>query len=454
MTTNPQEAANTAKKRLQERPETRNRYFKQALEQSDNKEATSIVKAARKLAFNILKRRIDDDALAKEVANTLSLHHLAEYYRMEKEQKAEDARARVQDASARKADEIASAFRVEKGSLAATLKRARLFDRSITMEDVKKWRVENANAEKRPTKFNSWVGNRAKEEYQADLFFFDDLKERVDAYEENQEEDPDADGENVRKATRKKRKVKELFNAGLLVVDTFSKKLSVIPMENKEIATLRDGLSKAFAELGGKPKMLYTDAEAALVSNELQEWLRREDIVHNITLRHAPLAERMIGHIKNQIVSYVSEKDMDLNVEDRATKWWDVVPAVVKKYNSKHKSRSTLMTPDNAAKPENQVEVKTNLESIRKTDNPQPKLDSGDQVRVVIKKKFDKGYKPDYTDKVYTVDRSVDSNYVYFMDQSVDPQRQYILLDPDNTLPKYKKKKFMRSELLLVRKGS
>ena len=113
-----------------------------------------------------------------------------------------------------------------------------------------------------------------------------------------------------------------------------------------------------------------------------------------------------------------------------------------------------MMTPDKAAKPENQTEVKTNLESIRKMDNPQPRLDSGDQVRVVIKKKFDKGYKPDYTDKVYTVDRSVDSNYVYFMDQSVDPQRQYILHDPDNTLPKYKNKKFMRSELLLVKKGS
>jgi hypothetical protein len=277
----------------------------------------------------------------------------------------------------------------------------------------------------------------------------------MDAYEENQGEDSDADGENVRKATRKKkRKVKELFNAGLMVVDTFSKRLSVIPMENKEIATLKDGLSKAFAEMGGKPKMLYTDAEAALASNELQEWLRRENIVHNITLRHAPLAERMIGHIKNQIVTYISEKDMDLNEEDRTTKWWEVVPVVVKKYNREHRSRSTKLTPNEAAKPENQVEVKTNLESIRKTDNPQPRLHSGDQVRVVIKKKFDKGYKPDYTDKVYTVDRGYDANYVYFMDDSVDPQRQYILHDPDNTLPKYKKKKFMRSELLLVKKGN
>ena len=46
------------------------------------------------------------------------------------------------------------------------------------MEDVKRWRVENKNLEKRPQKFNSWVANRAKEEYQAVLFFFDDLRQR------------------------------------------------------------------------------------------------------------------------------------------------------------------------------------------------------------------------------------------------------------------------------------
>ena len=91
---NPQEAAIATKKRFQERPELRKRFFEKALEQSDNKEATAIVKAAKKAAFDILRRRIDDDALAKEVANTLSLHYLAEYYRLEKEKKAEDARAR------------------------------------------------------------------------------------------------------------------------------------------------------------------------------------------------------------------------------------------------------------------------------------------------------------------------------------------------------------------------
>ena len=41
------------------------------------------------------------------------------------------------------------------------------------------------------------------------------------------------------------------------------------------------------------------------------------------------------------------------------------------------------------------MEVKEQLESIRKTDNPQPRTAKGDNVRVIINKKFEKGYMPD-----------------------------------------------------------
>ncbi len=44
--------------------------------------------------------------------------------------------------------------------------------------------------------------------------------------------------------------------------------------------------------------MIYTDAEQGLTSNKTQAWLKRQkNGAHNITLRHAPVAERMIGHI-------------------------------------------------------------------------------------------------------------------------------------------------------------
>ena len=49
------------------------------------------------------------------------------------------------------------------------------------MADVRKWRSEDYNLEKRPRKFNSWVANRPFEEFQADLFFFDDVRQREKA---------------------------------------------------------------------------------------------------------------------------------------------------------------------------------------------------------------------------------------------------------------------------------
>ena len=46
------------------------------------------------------------------------------------------------------------------------LKRARLLtDKKITVDDVRKWRLENANKEKKTTRkfYNSWVGNKSKD---------------------------------------------------------------------------------------------------------------------------------------------------------------------------------------------------------------------------------------------------------------------------------------------------
>ena len=76
---------------------------------------------------------------------------------------------------------------------------------------------------------------------------------------------------------------------------------------------------------------------------------------------------------------------------------------MVKDYSENHVSRNTQMTPKEAEKKENQAEVKEQLESIRRTDNPQARIAEGDKVRVIIKKKFEKGYMPDWSDEIYTV---------------------------------------------------
>jgi hypothetical protein len=355
--------------------------------------------------------------------------------------------------------EIADAHAVERGSLSATLRRARLFDPKITMQDVKKWRLENLNMEKRPTKPNSWVGNYAKEEYQADLLFFDDLKERIESINEK--------GEKVMV------KVSDSFDAGLMVVDSFSKKMAVVPMVNKTNPAIIAGLETAFERLGGKPKMLYTDAEGALTSNAVQAWLQREKIVHNITMTHAALAEKMIGYLKERVVRHIREEEA-LNT-DKKVKWYDVMDAVVKKYNEEHVSRTTKMTPNEAAEPENKAKVKTNLESVRRSSNPQPRIQVGDKVRVIKKKaNFEKSYVPNYTEELFTVEELVKPNFTpedvkekvknkgkKKTEEAIqepakekdvfNPQVQYKLSDPNNKLPHYKKT-FMRSELLLTNK--
>ena len=139
--------------------------------------------------------------LANLLANWMSLEHIKEYKTKLK-----------QESTMRKQAVMDAALKEEKWRLEPALKRARLHDRTIKIADVRKWRRENYNLEKRPRKFNSWVANRAKEEYQADLFFFDDLKQR--------DEEP------------------AKYNAGLLVVDTFSKKIAVVPIEGKRPETL------------------------------------------------------------------------------------------------------------------------------------------------------------------------------------------------------------------------
>ena len=63
------------------------------------------------------------------------------------------------------------------------------------------------------------------------------------------------------------------------------------------------------------------------------------------------------------------------------------------------------MTANEAHRPDNKNKVKTNLEAIRKMNNPQPTINVGDEVRVMVKKKFHKNYTPDWSDKTYKVDR-------------------------------------------------
>ena len=61
------------------------------------------------------------------------------------------------------------------GSVNETLKDAKKYDKSITYEDVKKWKASQTFGQKaKPRGMNSFIADAPREEYQMDLLFFAD----------------------------------------------------------------------------------------------------------------------------------------------------------------------------------------------------------------------------------------------------------------------------------------
>ena len=65
------------------------------------------------------------------------------------------------------------------GSMKTTLDDARKIDKTITMDDVKKWFDKNVERKTNLKGYNSFVASEPKEEYQIDIMFFTDLRSRL-----------------------------------------------------------------------------------------------------------------------------------------------------------------------------------------------------------------------------------------------------------------------------------
>ena len=79
-------------------------------------------------------------------------------------------------------------------SMRQTLDDARKKEKSIKMEDVKKWFNQHVVPSREPRGYYSWIADHPRQEYQSDLFFLGSEEEE--------------------------------FKIGLIVIDAFTKKIS------------------------------------------------------------------------------------------------------------------------------------------------------------------------------------------------------------------------------------
>ena len=251
------------------------------------------------------------------------------------------------------------------GSVAETLKDARKYDKSITFEDVKKWKASQAFGQKSKMRgMNSFIADKPRDEYQMDLFFLSDQPVAI--------------------------------KSALLMVDIFSKYTQVVPVKSKQIPDVLDAIQECIVKMGGKPTTIYSDNEPAFTSNEIQKYFKDEGIRHLTTLGHAPVAERQIRTIKDMIYK---------RIEHTKLNWWEILYPVLLTYNNKKIHNIIKMTPAEAMKPSNTAQVKFNLELKRRSSRVYPSISVGDFVRIYHKKdKLDKERVSNWSNAKYKVE--------------------------------------------------
>ena len=197
--------------------------------------------------------------------------------------------------------------------------------------------------------YNSYIPKEPYDEYQVDLFFMNDL--------------PDQE-----------------YKVGLLMVDVFTKYTEVIPLKDKTEGSILSGLMEGFHKMGRKPKIVFSDDEPSLSSKYTKQFFQENNITFIITRTHAAFAERQIRTVKDMIHKRLKNSEDD--------QWTDHIGYVLLTYNHKMIHRTTHMTPYDARKPKNELEVKHNIILKAKHNRKYPDINVGDKAKIYTKKKI------------------------------------------------------------------
>jgi hypothetical protein len=283
------------------------------------------------------------------------------------------------------------------GSIKQTYTEAKQKDKSITLDDVKKWMHKALEQKKQLRGYNSFVAQRPKQEYQMDLFFIS-----------------------------KKDFPNEEYIGGLLIVDIFTKFINIVPIKTKKIPEILEAIKTIINKMG-KPESMYTDNEGAWsAGTEIDKYFKANKINHLITLSHAAFAERSIRTIKDEIYKRAKPPS--------DTNWSSLLFQILLKYNHKQVHTTTGYTPADAEKATNHLNVKLNIEMKTNKTRVYPDIEIGDYVRIhKSKDKLDKEHISTWSDKRYKVNEITEkfNQKLYFLECYTQNNRKTGLLRHD-----------------------
>ena len=162
--------------------------------------------------------------------------------------------------------------------------------------------------------------------------------------------------------------------------------------------SFRDILQKC----GDKPERLNSDRGSELICKKFANFLSDQNIFHYLSysLRKCPIIERF--HLTLQNILY------RMMAKERSLKWVYLLEKALKIYHNR-KHSTIKMTPLEAEKKENEVEVRKNLMLYfhkRGGRRSKPKFKAGDTVRIWKKRAtFQRGYDENFSQEYFTISK-------------------------------------------------
>ena len=185
----------------------------------------------------------------------------------------------------------------------------------------------------------------------------------------------------------------------LMVIDVFSKYGWIVPLKNKQGETVRKAFQSIFKD-GRNPEYLWTDKGTEFYDKNMKDLLGKNKITPYSTENEekSSVVERWNRTIKNKMWKQFTIQSN--------TQYLDVLPKILKQYNNT-KHSSIKMTPTEASKKKNEGLVYFNLYGDMEQLSSKPKFKIGNKVRISKHKRrtFDKGYTPNWTEEIFTVDK-------------------------------------------------
>ena len=185
----------------------------------------------------------------------------------------------------------------------------------------------------------------------------------------------------------------------LMVIDVFSKYGWIVPLKDKRGETVMMSYKTIFKE-GRIPKYLWTDKGKEFYNKHMKDLLNK----HNIKLYSTENEEKSsVVERWNRTIKTKMWKQFTVQGN---TQYLDLLPKLLKEYNNT-KHSSIKMTPIEASDKKNEETVYFNLYGDMHQVTSKPKFKVGDQVRISKYKRniFDKGYTPNWTEELFTVDK-------------------------------------------------